>query len=637
MAKKKSNSMKNHSSILLRHWVSEWIVFATISVLLALLLAYHQYSTHQATLLQEKGQLIRSAAASEYVIGQQIERISITLDKIRLMLTADWEEKAGSNQLLDERLELLSTAMPSIQAITLVNKTGQAITSSKSQVVGKSFAYRDYFHLPKEIPEAEALFVSPPFEGIYGDWLMAFSKAILDEQGEFAGVVFLLLNAEEYKESLSSLRPTEDTWAALVHSDGLVFAWEPESAAVQGQNLAKPRSLFTQHRESGQEASFFSETVLVNNEASFIAIRTISPAHLHMNKPLILGVARNTMKLNQALYLNIIYIIAIYLFLNLTAGLALYLSQRARQKSALAVKSIEAKAKSLSEQLTHFFELTPSLMAITDKEGVCQRLNPAWEKELGYTLEDFKGASLVEYAHPDDKARFIASIRSLQDGNHDQTLMLRFRNKGGEYQYLEVFLAIQDKSYFFAALDVTLRETEKERLKVLAYYDRLTGLPNRSLFFDRLQQVVAHSLREKNMAALLFIDLDGFKAVNDNLGHDAGDTVLKVVSDRLTGLVRKSDTVARLGGDEFVIVLSQINSEQDAVAMAQKILAAVGQQIPLESEKVAQVGASIGISFCPADGVTIDDLLIASDRAMYHSKRKGKNTFSLASEYSPNA
>lgn len=351
-----------------------------------------------------------------------------------------------------------------------------------------------------------------------------------------------------------------------------------------------------------------------------------------MNKPLILGVARNTTKFNQALYLNIIYIAVIYLFLNLATGLALYLSQRTRQKSALKVESIEARAKKLSEQLTHFFELTPSLMAITDKEGVCQRLNPAWEKELGYTLEDFEGVSLVEYAHPEDKERFISSIRSLQDGSYDQTLMLRFRNKSGDYQYLEVFLAIQDESYFFAALDVTLRETEKERLEVLAYYDRLTGLPNRSLFFDRLQQVVARSLREKTKAALLFIDLDGFKAVNDNLGHDAGDTVLKVVSARLKGLVRKTDTVARLGGDEFVIILSQVNTEQDALSVAQKILEVVGQTIPLESGKSGQVGASIGISFCPTDGVTIDDLLMASDRAMYQSKKKGKNTFTLASE-----
>lgn len=634
MVRKKRNSMKNHSSILLRHWISEWIVFATLSIFLALLLAYNQYTTYQSTLTQEKEQLIRSAAVSEYVIGQQIRRINITLDKMRLMLASDWKEQGNSNQPLNEKLALLSTAMPSVQAITLVDENGQTIASSKPQIVGQSFAYRDYFHLPKQKPEEKTLFVSPPFKGIYGDWLMAFSKAVLDENGEFSGVVFLLLNAEEYKESLNTLRPTVDTWAMLIHGDGILFAWEPETVAVEGKNLAKPESLFTKHLNSNKDASFFSGIATVINEASFMAIRTISPSHLQMNKPLILGVARNTATLYKVLQRNAMYIAAIFLLVNFTAGIALYLSQRTRQKSALKVESIEATAKKLSEQLTHFFELTPSLMAITNKEGYCQSVNPAWEKELGYTLEDFKGTSLVDYTHPDDKKRLLLSISNLQDENHDQTLMLRFRNKSGEYQYLEMFLAIQDDSYFFAALNVTLRETEKERLEVMAYYDRLTGLPNRSLFFDRLQQVVAHRLRENTKAALLFIDLDGFKAVNDTLGHDAGDTVLKVVSDRLTGLVRKADTVARLGGDEFVIILSQINSEQDAVTMAQKILAVVGQIIPLESEKTAQVGASIGISFCPNNGITIDELLVASDSAMYQSKRKGKNTFSLASEHS---
>jgi len=293
--------MRKPSPVFFRHFASEWIVFVSISVILALLLAYHQYTTHRFTLAQEKWQLIRSATTSEYVIGQQIERISITLDKIRLMLAPDWEKQDTNHQLLDERLELLSSAMPSVQAVTLVDKDGQAIASSTQQVIGKSFAYRDYFSLAKEAPDKETLFVSPPFEGIYGDWLIAFSKAILDEKGEFSGVVFILLNAQEYKQSLNVLRPTEDTWAMLAHSDGVLFAWEPEAIAVTGENLAKPGTLFAQHLESGSRASFFSEAVVADNKSSLMAIRSISPDNLNMNNPLILGVARGTDELYQAL------------------------------------------------------------------------------------------------------------------------------------------------------------------------------------------------------------------------------------------------------------------------------------------------------------------------------------------------
>ncbi|WP_027851197.1 PDC sensor domain-containing protein [Marinospirillum insulare] len=308
--------MQKHSPNFFRHFLFEWVVFTLISAFIVLLLSYHQYTRHQATLDQEEVQLTNAAAASDYVIGQQLERINITLNKIRSMLPPDWQNQGIRDQLLGERLELLSSAMPSVQAVTLTNKKGQALASSKPQVVGKSFAYRDYFQLPKISPDQQTLYITPPFEGIYGDWLIAISKAVLDQQGQFAGVVFILLNAQEFKESLNSLRPGLETWAVLVHGDGLVFAWEPESIAVTGQNLAKPGSLFTRHSESGQVASFFADTVALNNEVSLIAIRTIAPEHLYMNKPLILGVARNTAAIYQTLERDLLLIIIAYLLVN---------------------------------------------------------------------------------------------------------------------------------------------------------------------------------------------------------------------------------------------------------------------------------------------------------------------------------
>lgn len=129
---------------------------------------------------------------------------------------------------------------------------------------------------------------------------------------------------------------------------------------------------------------------------------------------------------------------------------------------------------------------------------------------------------------------------------------------------------------------------------------------------------------------MLFIDLDGFKRVNDTLGHDAGDSVLKAVANRLTSLVRKSDTVARLGGDEFVLLLREVELVQDVLNMAQKIIDTLGKKVQLESGEAPKIGASIGISICPDNGVNLDELLMAADQAMYQSKERGKNTFTLA-------
>lgn len=610
--------------------MSEWLIFVTASLFLATLLFYYIYNEHQSNLSQEKGRLLHSATASEFIIGKQLANISITLDKVRTAVSLGWKLPSNSQQRLQERLGLLGSAMPNVQAMTILNQKGTVIASSNQRIIDKSFSDRNYFHIAKTAPDQKKLYVSPPFKGIFGDWLIAFSKVILDNDGEFAGLVLIFLNAQEYKQSLNALRPTAESWAALAHGDGILFAWEPETMAITGQNLARPDSFFSKHFESGKAASFFSGKVAANNELSLIALRTINPTKLHMNKPLILAVASNTAPLYQGLKRNIYYLSAIFILLNIITGTALYLSQRAHQKSAKIAERAKAHAHKLSQQLTQFFELTPSFMAIADKKGYCQQLNPACEKKLGYPLEYISKQPLSQYIHPDDRAHTLSTIDKLEDGSPHQTLMLRFCNKQGEYRYLEVFVAIQEKTYFIAALDITHRETEKERLQVLAYHDRLTGLANRALFFDRLQQIIAQRSHNKDKMALLYLDLDEFKAVNDTLGHDAGDNVLKTIAQRLTKLVRKTDTVARLGGDEFVIILPQVDSKQDILTVTEKIMASVKQEIILESGETARVGASIGISCYPANGASLHDLLLAADRAMYHSKQQGKNTFTFA-------
>jgi diguanylate cyclase (GGDEF)-like protein len=159
-----------------------------------------------------------------------------------------------------------------------------------------------------------------------------------------------------------------------------------------------------------------------------------------------------------------------------------------------------------------------------------------------------------------------------------------------------------------------------------AHFDRLTQLPNRGLFLDRLDQTLAQSVRYKRSFALLFIDLDGFKAVNDNLGHDAGDAVLIETAERFSNVVRVSDTVARLGGDEFTIVLNAIVSSENAETVAKKILDSLAAPFIFRGQQ-ATIGASIGISIYPDHGSERDLLLKKSDEAMYRAKQAGKNGY----------
>ncbi len=193
---------------------------------------------------------------------------------------------------------------------------------------------------------------------------------------------------------------------------------------------------------------------------------------------------------------------------------------------------------------------------------------------------------------------------------------------------LALFTLAIAPAWFFAQL-LAKRKRYQAELYRSANYDKLTDLPNRSLFMDRLHQMLKQSRRYERRFALLFIDLDGFKAVNDTLGHAAGDDLLGAVADRLTVCVRESDTVARLGGDEFTIILSDINNPEGAAVVARKIINTIAATFDIKGNE-ARIGASIGVSVYPDHGDDTDILLKKADDAMYLAKQQGKNDFRMS-------
>lgn len=170
------------------------------------------------------------------------------------------------------------------------------------------------------------------------------------------------------------------------------------------------------------------------------------------------------------------------------------------------------------------------------------------------------------------------------------------------------------------------RKRAEERLTYLAQYDHLTGLVNRTLFRDRLVQAMARSKRLQQPLGLMLLDLDRFKAVNDTMGHDVGDQLLKAVAERLRDCVREVDTVARMGGDEFTIIVEGLSSEQDICLVARRITESLGEPFNLNGQR-ASIGVSIGITVYPSDDHEIDELLKHADAAMYRAKQKGGNSF----------
>ena len=183
-------------------------------------------------------------------------------------------------------------------------------------------------------------------------------------------------------------------------------------------------------------------------------------------------------------------------------------------------------------------------------------------------------------------------------------------------------------AHFFTAMlrDVSEQKLALQRIEQLAHYDALTHLPNRSLFYDRLEQAMVTAKRGKRSLALLFIDLDGFKQVNDMHGHHVGDLLLVKVAERLRLCIRESDTLARLGGDEFTIILNDTHAKEDVARLAIKVVESIAQPFDLEGQWV-HVGASIGIARYPDDAPSKGTLLIVADKAMYAAKAAGKGIY----------
>jgi diguanylate cyclase (GGDEF)-like protein/PAS domain S-box-containing protein len=185
-----------------------------------------------------------------------------------------------------------------------------------------------------------------------------------------------------------------------------------------------------------------------------------------------------------------------------------------------------------------------------------------------------------------------------------------------------------EQAYVVTLRDISERKMEEDYIKSLANHDHLTGLPNRRLLLDRLDIAISRAKRNAGQIAIFFLDLDGFKQINDTFGHDSGDEVLKVISSRLSKMVRSSDTISRVGGDEFILVMGEISIQEDIFKVTRKMVALVNEPIT-SADHEHRVGCSIGISLYPKDGSTPFELIKRADAAMYQVKESGKNSYAF--------
>lgn len=287
-----------------------------------------------------------------------------------------------------------------------------------------------------------------------------------------------------------------------------------------------------------------------------------------------------------------------------------------------------------SAEWDHLFDNALDLLVLHDTDGRLVRVSPSVQRLLGYTPNEMLNLDLADIVHPDDLKKTLENISGHHRGGHAIDFLSRCRHKSGEWRWLAWTTpapsthAPDGCRLLAVARDVTGLKLAEETLRHQAHHDALTGLANRAAFDDTLAQALARAERSVRGTALLLIDLDGFKAINDHHGHPAGDAVLSTVANRLSIVQRKGDFVARLGGDEFACLFEDAHPDS-LNGVATRILAALSEEIVI-GKLTVMVGCSIGIAYCVGGTMTAAEIYKRADEAMYEAKRAGKRGFATS-------
>jgi diguanylate cyclase (GGDEF)-like protein/PAS domain S-box-containing protein len=544
--------------------------------------------------------------------------------------------------------DLLSSRGSNFQSdywITFLDPKGIAVaTSTGNNITGTSYADRDYYKIHVDNIMQGKLYVGEPDIGRRSKQKLFFlSRRVESAKGEFLGVVVAPLNVSRYVSVFENSRFNSDISIALVHGRGKVIARVPNFEEAFGRDLG-PTALFDNVRRAN--SGTYKTHSVIDKINRIFSYRVLD------NFPLIVVVGSNDTESARLLQKNYLVAgagLATLLLLMWGAGhfslrtytkLAerelryrmLYAASREMEKKLLAGEDERKKNEESMKLAALLFQNSGEGMMVTDAEGLILTVNPAFSLLSGYTEKELLGHRGYEITSGrEDISLFDRMFESVKQTGQWQGELWQQHKDGEEYLVAMHVNTVYDElgnPFRYVALlsDITEKKASEELIWRQANFDALTGLPNRRMFHEHLRLEMKKTDRSHLPMALIFVDLDYFKEINDTLGHDKGDLLLKEVAARLSNAVRGTDTVARLGGDEFTVIVSELRNAGDVVRTAQEILRQMSTPFNLDGN-VAHISSSIGITLYPEDGADAETLINNADQAMYAAKQQGRNRF----------
>ena len=494
-----------------------------------------------------------------------------------------------------------------------------------------SLADREHFRVYRE-RRTDALFISKPVLGrVSKRWSIQFTRPILGPDERFLGVVVMSVPPEYFSRFYDTISLGEHGTVMLLRSSGDILARSPDPAQGMGKSLADRPYLGTDAPETGSIAL----------RAHIDGIERLASWHRLGEFGLVVVVCEafdSILAPYRAQRRAFLIGGGALTALLLAFGYSLIAGLRQRASAVAARASSEERDRLLVAAL----EAVGNGVVITDADARIEWANPAFETLTGYTPAEALGRRPAELVRSGvQRPPFYAAMwDTILGGKTWRGELVNKHKDGSLYDEELVITPVRDAvgaiSHFVGIKqDVTERKRTEAQIRNLAFYDPLTELPNRRLLFDRLGHALAASARSRRYGALMLLDLDHFKILNDTQGHDVGDQLLIQAAQRLTACVRESDTVARLGGDEFVVMLEDLDHEgQGAAAQAEsvagKIRESLGRPYALKGTCAGHCNtASIGIALFVGTGYGTDDLLKHADIALYQAKDAGRNQVSF--------
>ena len=501
-------------------------------------------------------------------------------------------------------------------------------TSASASAPYVNVSDRGYFRWLRDNPQAGLVFSEVLTGRSTGRQILAIARALMDERGNFLGIVYALLELEHFQMQFQSLAIGPQGAVSLRRSDDrrLVLRW-PHLAGEVNRPLS-PQNPIAKQMAAGATAATLQFTAESDGVERIFSYRTLEGYPFFINVSLgrddVLAQWRARALAAGALNLSLLGLLAWLLF-------RLWLTVVRETLVVAGLKQSEQALRDSAEKLRMFADNVPAMTTSWDENLRCRFANKAFAEFNGIAVESILGKHLREVIGEEGYPGIEGHVARVLRG-HPVTYQRTRKLPNGEPRYIEVKLLphIGDQAkvlgFFAVTTDITEHKLAEERIRRVAHHDSLTGVPNRMLFKDRLDQAISFAKRDSRQFALLYLDLDKFKPVNDSLGHTAGDELLQSAAARIRHQVRESDTVARVGGDEFTVILPDITRREEAETVAKKIVAALAAPFQLGSQKQSVgIGASIGIALYPADARDADALVRAADAAMYSAKQVGSS------------